>query len=148
MHRGSAPGIVSYTRKNTSASCYKSFALGWVTVPMTHPLPQITAASQTVVFTPLNSFQQGSIVNSPRTISGRSFARMESHPNGVYFVLPYVGLPFDWVTCLVARPTNLRPCNYLSTEGKRKQRRLHLALVRALVATTERGNPEITVRLG
>lgn len=66
------------TRAIHSANCCKSFALGWVTVPMTHPLPQITVASLTVVLPPLNGFQQGSIGTLPRTFSERSHPTTES----------------------------------------------------------------------
>jgi len=74
--------------------------------------------------------------------------RMESHPVGVYFVSPYVGLTFRLlVMCLHAQHAPARAM-IITTEGRRGLIRLHFALVKVLMATAERSNPEITVCLG
>jgi hypothetical protein len=117
------PGFVSDTRFTRLLIRF----LGLVTVPMTRLLPQHTIASLTVVSSPLNSFQQGSIDASLRTFRNGRGLMVESHQIGPHFVLPYVGLPFGWVMCLVTRPTSPRPCSYLPTEGRRRVSRLHLA---------------------
>lgn len=49
--------------------------------------------------------------------------------------------------CLGTRPTFPRPCNYLPTEGRRGPT-ASLDPGWGLVATAERGNPGLTVRLG
>ncbi|MEK4078258.1 hypothetical protein MHI01_30955 [Paenibacillus sp. FSL M7-0656] len=65
--------------------------LGLVTVPMTNLPPQHTIASQIVLCSPLNSFQQGSSEPVTRTFRNGHSPRWSHIVLGLYFVLPYVG---------------------------------------------------------
>lgn len=76
--------------------------------------------------------------------SDRSQPWMESHPVGLHFVLPYVGPGL----CAKARPTRPRPCRPSSRQMADGGLPASLSAWYAPMATTRRGNPVITVRLG
>lgn len=119
--------------------------LGLVTVPMTRLPPQHTIASQTVVSSSLNGFQQGSSDASLRTFRNGRGHMVESHQIGPHFVLPYVG---QGVMCLLHVQQFPRPCNYLPTRGKRGRPASLSVWLERQWPRLIRGNPEITVHLG
>ncbi|MGG3471596.1 hypothetical protein ABES02_29535 [Neobacillus pocheonensis] len=92
---------------------------------MTNPTPHFTAASQTVVLPSLNGFQQGSNGNLPRTFR-----------NGRYLRWSHIGritlrFALRWtITFYVPEHAQHAPARaiVITTEGRRKQNRLHLAI--------------------
>ena len=62
------PGVVSATPHFYGSLTYEGHAPGLVTVPIDQSATTaFSATSQTVVYSPLNGFQQGSIESVPRT---------------------------------------------------------------------------------